>query len=58
MSPDQERALRRAGQKVTDALTQRDALVRQAVADGAGLREVARAVGLSHQGVKKIVERG
>ncbi len=57
MSPDDERKLRRAGTRVIEATALRNELVRQAHARGDGLREIARAVGLSHQGVKKIVER-
>lgn len=38
-------------------LRERDGLIREAHAAGASLREIAQLVGLSHTGVKKIVER-
>lgn len=57
LTPERQRQLRRAGQKVIDALADRDRIVCEAVAEGGSLREVAEAVGLSHPGVKKIVER-
>ncbi len=57
LTPERHRHLRRAGQRVAQVIEERDRAIREAVAEGAGLREVARAVGLSHAGVKKIVER-
>jgi endonuclease/exonuclease/phosphatase family metal-dependent hydrolase len=50
--------LRQARLRLERALVARDELIRKTVAEGGGLREVARHVGLSHAGVKKIVERG
>lgn len=38
-------------------LRERDTLIREAHAAGASLREIGAVVGLSHVGVKKIVER-
>ncbi len=57
MNPDMKRKLAHTGAKVILSIEQRDKLVREAVADGCSLREVGLAVGLSHPGVKKIVER-
>lgn len=58
LTPKRQRQLQRAGQKLADALADRDRIIREAIAEGGSLREVGDAVGLSHPGVKKIVERG
>jgi DNA-binding phage protein len=58
ISAERVHQLRKAHLRVESALAARDELIRQTVAEGGGLREVARATGLSHAGVKKIVERG
>lgn len=58
LTPERQRQLQRAGQKLADALADRDRIIREAIAEGGSLREVGDAVGLSHPGVKKIVERG
>lgn len=57
LTPERTRQLRNAAKKLDQALAVRDLLVRTAWAEGGGLREIAREVGLSHAGVKKIVER-
>lgn len=57
LDKDTTDGLRQAARKVAEWTRERDSRIRQAAADGGGLREIARAVGLSHSGVKKIVER-
>lgn len=57
LTTEMERLLGRSAHKLDRALAERDRLIREAAAQGGGLREIARAVGLSHAGVKKIVER-
>jgi transposase-like protein len=49
------RALARLGRRVEQSTEQRNDLIRQAVADGAGIREVARAVGLAPATVLNIL---
>lgn len=51
------RRLARAQKQLVDAGTERDALVVQAAEDGATLREIGEAVGLSWSGVRKILDR-
>jgi hypothetical protein len=58
MDEDTRRELSRAANMAETWLRKRDELIRQAVAGGAGLREVARAVNLTHPSVIKIVKRG
>lgn len=55
---DTERALRRAAAHAVDWRLCRDELIREAHANGAGVREIARAVGLSHPAVIRIVRLG
>lgn len=50
------RALAGAGAKAAAWTEKRNALIRQAIADGAGVREVARAVGLNHATVLNIIK--
>lgn len=57
VTPETERALRRVARKLAEAQQERDRLIRQAIAEGGSLRQVADAAGLTHPGVKKIVER-
>lgn len=52
LSNDTEKALRNAGRKVTYWTTERDRLVKEAVAEGGSLREVGAAAGISHTAVK------
>lgn len=52
-----ERRLGRAAAAAERARQDRDALIVMAFTSGAGLREIARATKLSHQGIKKILER-
>lgn len=51
---DIAKQLRKAGQNVTRWTTERDRLVKEAVAAGGSLREVGEAAGLSHTAVKFI----
>ena len=57
LTPETQKALRRAGQKATSATQERDRLIREALAAGGSLREIGDAVGLSHQAVKLIGQR-
>lgn len=57
ISEDAARELSRAAKQAQTWLTRRDRLIVRAIADGGGLREVARLVGLTHPAVAKIVAR-
>lgn len=57
LDPRQERRLANAARKVLDWHRARDAEIIAAHRAGAGLREIARATGLTHPTIKKIVER-
>lgn len=50
--------LRKAGQKTEEWREKRDELIRLASLDGASLREIASAVGLSNPGVLRILRKG
>ena len=52
------RGLREIEEGVATARRERDDRVREAVADGASYREVARALGLSHSRIQQIVNDG
>lgn len=54
MDTETAKTLRLAGRKVTYWTQYRDRLIRQAVAEGGSLREVAAAAGLSHTAVRFI----
>lgn len=54
LTSETEKALRSAGRKVAKATSERDDIIRRAVAEGGSLREVGHAVGLSHTAVKFI----
>ena len=49
--------LRKVGAKQREWTDKRDAAIVEAHADGLSLRQIADAVGLSHTGVRRIVER-
>lgn len=51
------RKLARAGGTARAAIADRDRVIIQAAANGATLREIADAVGLSPSGVKKVLDR-
>lgn len=57
LTPDTARELSRAAKQVESFRQRRDTLIVRAQAEGAGLREIARAVGLTHRAVAKIIER-
>jgi len=57
LSRQRARQLARAGSNVDAAVEARNELIRQAAAEGATLREIGEAVGLSFAGVKKILDR-
>ena len=50
------KSLTNASAKAREWTEKRNALIREAVAAGAGVREVARAVGLSHPSVLNIIK--
>lgn len=54
MDKDTRAGLVQAGRKVAEWTRERDSRIREAVRDGASLREVGEAVGLSHTAVKFI----
>lgn len=54
LTPEMERKLRTAGQKVAEWTAERDRIVKEAVAAGGSLREVGAAAGISHTAVKFI----
>jgi len=51
------RSVARAAPRVREALDDRDNAIRRAYKAGHSLREIAEAAGLSHGGVKKIIDR-
>jgi hypothetical protein len=57
VAPEMERKLRRAAANQRRWRAERDALIVQAHADGGGVREIARLVGLTHPGVLRILAR-
>ena len=57
LSPDDLRELRTAGRKHREWEDRRNRAIVTAVENGASLREVAEAVGISHTAVASIVKR-
>lgn len=57
VDPDVERTLKRLAAKLEDSRLQRDRLIYEAWKGGAGYRELARIVGLTHPAVMNIVTR-
>lgn len=57
LDPDAARELSRAAKQAQTWLERRDRLIVDAVVAGAGLREVARLVGLTHPAIGKILRR-
>ena len=55
---DLARRLAQAGRKSEEWRTRRDELIRVAAEQGATLREIAGAVGLSNPGVLRVIRRG
>ena len=58
ISDDDARELSRAARMADTWRENRDRLIREAHANGAGLREIARLVGMTHPAVIKIVAKG
>lgn len=56
MEPAMIRKLANAAKKATDWTQERNRLIKEAHQGGASYREIGRAVGLSHVGVRGIVE--
>lgn len=50
--------LARASRTVREATARRDSLIRQLHDEGASLRQIAEAAGLSHTAIAKILRRG
>lgn len=57
LDPGMARRLARAVERDTQARRERDELIVRAHIAGATLREIAEVVGLTHVGVKKIIDR-
>jgi DNA-directed RNA polymerase specialized sigma24 family protein len=57
VDPDLEQALRDLADTVATSTSERDRLIVEAYTQGAGLREIARAVAMSHPGVRSIILR-
>lgn len=58
LEPRMAAELAKAGQKAKDWTTQRDELIKIAHESGGGVREIARAVGLTHPAVLRILGKG
>lgn len=58
IEPDTVRDLTRIGAKQREWTDKRNAAIVQARRDGASLREIGEAVGLSHSAVARIVKKG
>jgi hypothetical protein len=57
VTTDTARKLRRAAAQQARYHAERDELIRQARAEGLGVREIARLVGMTHPGVLAILAR-
>ena len=57
LDPAVVRRLAALGKKAKDVTTERDRYICEVYADGGGMREIARAVGLSHPGVRRVLVR-
>lgn len=57
VDPAQEKRLSRVAKQAEDSRRERDALIVMAFIDGAGVREIARAVGMTHPAVKYILDK-
>lgn len=58
LSDDEARELSRAANMVRTWTTNRNERIRAAHANGGGVREIARLVGLTHAAVRKIIAKG
>ena len=57
LDPPATKRLAGLGKKAKDAAAERDACICEQFQAGGGLREIARAVGLSHAGVRRVLVR-
>lgn len=57
VEPERRRRLVQAGRKAIHFTKERDKEIARAFLAGASLREIGEAVGLSHTGVRKIIDR-
>lgn len=57
IDPELERKLKHASKMAKQFTEQRDRLIGEAFRSGSGLREIARSVGLTHAGVRRILVR-
>lgn len=57
VEPAEEKRLARVAKQAEDYKNERDALIVMAFIGGAGIREIARAVNMTHPAVKYIVEK-
>ncbi len=57
LTPDQVRQLRRLTDKAKAATADRDQYIYERYVAGGSLRAIAEATGLSHAGIRKIVQR-
>jgi len=55
IDPELEKKLKRVATKAIESRAERDELIREAYRKGAGVREIARLVQLSHPGVLRIL---
>lgn len=60
LDPESQRKLKRAADKARRAITERDRLIRSLFDAGAGkvrMREIGRAVDMTHEAIRKILAR-
>lgn len=57
LTPELAAQLEQAGKQTRKWVTKRDALIVEATASGASLREIAAVVGLTHTGVRRVLQR-
>lgn len=57
LQPDTERRLQKIAKRLDDTIEKRDRAIVEAHISGAAYREIARAIGMSHVGVRDIVRR-
>lgn len=57
LDPTRARAIKKAADQATAATQERNRQIVAAHQEGASLREIAKHAGITHVGVKKIIER-
>lgn len=57
VDPDIMRQIKLMARRADQSLAERDRLIREAYEQGAGLREIGRAAGLTHPAIRKIIDR-